>query len=320
MPAMLLLAIAELPYPQVATLTDDREMDGARLTYPTDALFIGGALYVPDGAEHCVFVLGANGVLTRFGRAGRGPGEFEHMPQWIRLSDDKSKVIVAEWNHLWVHTWTLDGKSEGRVERPERYGPAYRAGVRGLTWHESSEWGFLFHDERSDCYFGEPESGEYGIHLSSGPICEDESGYLYVIKRSGTVEVYERPCRKIASMRIPVGEFASEVKPHPNLERVMRAFGKNYGGPVLVHGLPIHDAAVESKNRVWVLVKDENLEKAPHYQYVQQASTRLFEVDPENNSVRFSAELGPVNRIRYSDGHLILISQYEASVRVFKVK
>jgi len=316
--AFFLILISDLPYPQVAVLDDDRETDGVRLTYPTDALFIGGNLYVTDGAEQCVFLLRGNGALTRFGRAGSGPGEFQHIPEFIRLSGDK--LIISEWNHLWVHTWTLDGKSEGRIKKPERYGTAFRAGVQDLSWHEASDYGFMRRDERNDCYFSELEKAEYGFYLGTGPIYEDDSGYLYVIKRSGTVELYERPCRKIASMRIPVGRFTAEVKPFPVLKAIMKAAGRAYGGPVLVHGRPIHDAVVESKNRVWLLVKDEHLEKPPHYQYVREASTWLFEVDPENNQVRFSMQIGPVNRIRYSEGHLILISEFEATVRVYRVE
>jgi len=308
-----------IPYPLVAELDDRPEVNGARLRSPTDALYIDGALYVSDAHEHTVFVLKPDGSLSRFGRAGSGPGELQHAP--VRLQLDGDNILVEEWNRLFRSTFSKTGEFKDRVKRGPTWGQRAEQQVRRVSPVDVPDIGFMLYDERHDCYFSKPDDhAEHGIHLGRGLIHEDDRGLLYIIKTSGVIEVYERPCRLLHTMNIPLARFRAEVKPHHLLRKIVRARYKEDKGPVYVHGRPIFDAAVAGLERVWLLVKDENLEKSPRYQRVRDADTWLFEVDPLAGNIRFSMALDqPVVRIRYHDGFLILISDYEATVRVYRV-
>jgi len=318
--ALILFGPGELLYPLVAELNDEPEVRGVRLSNPTDALFVDGVLYVADGNAHTVFVLGEDGRLSRFGRAGSGPGELQHMPNMLSVSGET--LVVTEWNWLYTSTFSMDGEFLSKTKRPDEYGVAHELGIRRLSHQEVEDTGFMLYDAWHDCYFSHPgHHPEQGMYLAAGSLHEDNQGRLYVIQRAGLIEVYERPCEPVATMRVPLGRFRADVKPHPVLRKIMKAAGSDYQGPVFVHGRPIHDEAVAGINRVWLLVKDEHLEKAPFYQYVREANTWLYEVDPKNQRIQFSMALDlPVHRIRYHDDHLILISGYEATVRVYRVE
>jgi len=318
--AIALIAKGHLPYPLVAELNDQLEIDGVRMTNPTDAVYVGGVLYVADMNEHTIFVQEADGRLTRFGRAGSGPGEFQHHP--VQLLHRNQTILVVEFNSLFTSTFRLDGTFQERVKRGHGPPPWDKRQVRQVTDEEVPDTGFMLHDTRHDCYFSGPAPhGEHGIHLGRGLILEDSQGLLYVIKKAGVVEVYERPCHLLHTMNIPLARFKADVKPHHVMRKIMRARYKEDRGPVFVHGKPVIGAATAGPDRVWLLVKDEHLEKGPYYQQVQTANTWLFEVDPTVGKVRFVTELDqPVRRVRYWNGHLILISGYEATVRLYRVR
>jgi len=319
--ALLLITSDPLPYPLVRELDDvPVTKDGARLGRPTDALYVDGTLFVSDGSDFCVFALNSEGTLTRFGRAGSGPGEFQHMPTFLAVEEER--IIVTEWNYLFRSEFTRFGQFLARTKRGDVYGPDAALGIRRLSWSEATDTGFMLFDKRYDCYFSRiDEDPEAGFHKSVGFVKEDSAGRLYVIKQSGIVEIYERPCEPVVSMNVPVFRFAAEIQPHNILKAIMRAAGKYTGGPVLVHGQPIFDTAVASPDQVWVLAKNEHLEKGPKFQRVRHAKPWLFEVDPTAREIRFSQQLDtPVDRIRYSGGHLIFISEYEATVQVYRIQ
>jgi len=310
-----------LPYPLVTELDDTRvTVDGVRLSNPTDALFVGGVLYVAEGNDHTILMLAPDGTLSRFGRAGRAPGEFQHMPSHLRLEGDD--LVVAEWNYHYTSRFSLDGQFSSRKKRGASWGDAATLGLRRLSWEEVQDSGFMLYDERGECFFSQPERDvAHPEYLAIAILREDREGRLYAVKRVGVVEVYERPCQVLYRMPVPVVRFAAEVKPHRIMAAIKRAARPNDKWPSLVHGRPVMDAAVDGPDRVWLLVKNEHPETGPEYQTVADANTWLFEVDPMRSRVTYSLELDrPVNRIRFTNGNLLLISAYEATVQVYRVR
>ena len=315
-----LLMIADLPYPLVTYLDDQTETpDGLFLTRPMDAVIFEGKLYIADMSNMKVFVLDGK-ELTAFGQAGTGPGEFQHSPQYLEVRQEG--LAVGEFNHLRTSYFTAAGTFLRMEKRGENTGRMAALGFRRLRREDSRKTGYILRDVANDCLMSKPEDvSDKGFHLSKLYFRQGDDGLLFLIKRSGKLEVYQRPCKRITSMPLPFELFKAKIKPNSVSTQFARL--KNPGSKVVAyfHGVPIIGAAVRDKHTVWLLVKDENKEEPPYYQSVTGANNWLYEVDPIEKKVTFSMECPyPVSRIRYMDGHLILLSQYESSVAVYDVR
>jgi len=316
---LLLILFVDIPYELVSRL-DDRvpSEEGYYLTAPSDALFVDGVLYVSDMKSHRVFVYDRVGGLRSFGGSGDAPGEFKHHPQFLEL--EKQVLMVLEWNRLRTSYFDLEGGFLRAHKRREHETSLSHLRLEPLNWDAKKKHKALLRDLEYDCLFGAlVDDSDRGIHLSRYHLDKGRNNRLVLVLSSGVIRIYERPCVLIHEMPLPLAQFKAEVKPNPVVNQFVRARNPETAAKGFFHGVPVIDAAVCDSERVWVLVKDENLEAPPYYQQDLAAHNWLLEVNPTDKEILTMRQLPfPVNRIRYRDKHLILISRHEASVRVYK--
>ncbi len=314
----LLLLSTDFPYQQVRFFDDGQSSpQGLFLTSPMDALLFKDKLYVVDKSQSVVFIQEPDGTISTFGRDGEGPGEFQNTPLFLSLHGDT--IGITEFNYLRISYFTPDGVFLHREARAKR--PVEAMGFEKLNHESIFETGLALKDKRHDCLMSRVEdSSEEGLHLARFYLREDAEGLVYVISRSGKITLFERPCREIASMPLPLGRYKADVKPNPIVTKLNRMKYPGSRSKAFFHGLPITDVAVKDKRTVWLLVKDETLEQPPYYQPVSDVPNQIYEVDPVNQKVTFAMKCPfPVSGIRYQEGNLILWSGYESSVTVFAV-
>lgn len=315
------LVAYQLPYALKLEVDDTLESpDGIFLTSPMDAVFDGESLFIADMSAKCVFVVNQNGEVRTIGTAGQGPGEFNHHPHSLSLQDNL--LVISEWNNHNTSYFEKSGRFLYAKDR-QAFKAAYSLNpVIKLPWEEIEDRNFMLKDQENHCYFSRVDGDDpKAIHLSRfREIHRDDQGTTYLIKKSGYIEIYQPGCTLIASMPIPLEQFKASIKTNKIMNQINRQKHPHANIQTFFHGIPVISAAVRDASRIWLLVKDENLENPPYFQPTA-ANPWIYQVNPKAKRIDFAFQAqSKITSIKFVNDHLILISQPEASVHVYSIQ
>ena len=283
------------------------------LTVPNDAVFHQGKVYVADDS-YSILVY-SNGVIRdRIGRRGEGPGEFKHWPHRLEVIDNT--IVSTDYFKLTRNFFSPNGTYLRResIDRAIIHGDkrfkkipylqALQQGHRYIELDTGTELASL------------PDPTDEGYHLASSLIrCHQDR--VYVIKRSGEIEIYSAKGEFLDLIDVNLGRFTAEMQ----LNVVYKAFRTHsqktpWRRKIYALGLPIYDAAIEDGRFLWLLVSDEHkaLEKHDHRPEVSW----LFKLDLQTHQFTWGHRLTHVvDRIRINGEHLLFISSQDAFVQVY---
>jgi len=291
-----------LPYPSWLSLTDETELrdGGIYLQKPVDALACEDRLIVVDLENHLVLIVTEKGVKALGGRGG-GPGFFRNHPERVVLSENR--LDVYEFNFYEVNSFSLDGRFLSKQKVADR--SIARRMYHGEAWIEKR---LVIGDDPAfytsfGCSFGERED-EFLRGISPLSATFTDTGEIIMVSGRGVLALVDRRCQVTDILALPTLSLAID----PEVSD-----GAYYSGgkkQALYHGgVPVIGLAARSTRQVWVLARDERSNERV-----------LFEANLDSQSVNFRLELEEtVDRVLYSNGTLILLSQMDATVRAFRV-
>ena len=295
-------------------ITDTKpEHKDVSLNYPYDALIHKDRLYVAD--EHAlILVFSPDKILARHGKRGGGPKEFRHAPIDIELVD--GHIAATEM----YRRARLFFKPDGAFMKKEKLVRTniYLEGttIGRLPFTEATDMEHRYFHQEWDCplaRFDRDSSTEY--HLAQA-IFRTWKQDLFVVMKQGIIKRYGPHCQLKEELNVPVEIYKRKLE----LDKLSEFINKNskLKRPKYYRfGVPIIDVAIQDGQRLWLLVNDEaheNEKKRPQ-------RTFLFRVDMTEKRVDVSLELPePVQRIRVSEGRLILIATGAATIRAYKLE
>jgi len=296
--------IAKIPYALTLEISDEDEISsGVFLQAPVDALYWQDRLFVLDSKGYRV-ISTKQGTHKIIGKRGKGPGEFANEPVMFCVENHQLKVF--EWNFHQVSYFDFEGAFISRSVPQVKGLYPNQIHLLSLNFEQRLELGFNFQFP-SGCFFDSLEERTLqGEHLNRSILARSNSGEIIIGKQRGWIGLVASDCQITHQMPLGLQKFAGEPKP-------MASTYVTYEGkltPMLENGLPLIGLAAASSEQVWALVRDERTE------------TRwLYEINLIAKQVRYKAELDQsMDRIRYSQGMLILLSEEEAIVQAYQIK
>ena len=284
------------------------------LTYPFDAVYAGGRLFVTD--QDLLFIVYDGKSFRQLGRRGSGPEEFEHHPEELSLSGDR--IVVREMYGWSQSTYGLDGRFLGKeaLTRPKYDGTRTIVlegrEIRQVSRETAIEHGFLYEDGASGNRFGKLAGNtQRDYHLESAFLHLLPDDGILVLKRRGLLEIYAPDGKLSREFAVPLLAHARDVEK----DKLANLGGNPHGHVYYLYGLPVKQSRV-CDNHAWLLVATE----ATEIERGIYAEIWLYVLRLADGKLRQSARLDAAyNRMRITDGHLVLISKYDARIAVYAI-
>jgi len=246
-------------------------------------------IYISDDGRHHVLVFDRDGnFLRKFGRQGRGPGEFVSS-QNIYISGDR--LLLGDWRARRINVWDLQGNRVDEIE----YGAMQLTDVPGRPWSPDSFVASNIIEDRGDDYDVAIERYDFelqpltrylvysntrNIPVGDTRIHDPSRRIDYAVDRGGNVYFTRGDRTQVIAFRGEDGSPAWGLRttwPAPPLDdEAKRAIMAGYYNPEeLTIGSPgwpdtiaaISRLAVDNQGHLWVYLR-EGAEDPPADEYV----------------------------------------------------